>query len=369
MNKSLMDFNYYQAVVDTGNLISLWIKKNDLETSNILVIIENHLEEKHGPFTSILSDQLDIKDNLGLKIPNSYWFGVKETINLIKNFLIWKENKNSTRSITNFLDEMIHKSQLKLIPEDDSLLISALGLTFDSEFESKVELNYSDSTETNLVSSESNNSVESQISEAPSENIIEEDSLSISEINKEEATIPTITFKEEEKILISQTKSEEIPSQSDISLKEEISSSSFESKIEKSLSPKIEKEKSLFSLSESISHESPIIETDIQEEPEQRDYLRSALDELNKFSTEKEKEKELDNIEIKIKDSMFWTPSNNNDTENLKPVEVAKSESGLVQDAVEIKKEVIKESEDDDDESKLLSSSLREALKMLREED
>ena len=127
------DVQYFKAVIDTANLISVWLKSNPQDVKKILSSLEISLEAKYGPFTSKLSNQIGINETLGLKSPDSYWKGVQDTLSLIKNFLNWKHLTNSVRSIDNFLVEIVNKSNIRLEPEE-SPLITALGILFDQEY-------------------------------------------------------------------------------------------------------------------------------------------------------------------------------------------------------------------------------------------
>ena len=98
-------------------------------------------------------------------------------------------------------------------------------------------------------------------------------------------------------------------------------------------------------------------------------YLRSALDELNKFSDgSTEVEEDIEESMIKIKDSMFWSPSHATGTNEAAEEFPKVEETELINESANMIIEEMKH-EGGKEEDKLLSSSLREALKMLREED
>lgn len=330
MEENTKEINYFQAVVDTGKLISIWlVKKKELSIESLLVLIENTLENKYGPFSTPLSSQIsDFDESLGLKQPTIYWKGVKDTIKLIKHFITWKKTKNSERPLDNFLEEMIHKAQLRLIPEEDLLLLK-LGLSFSNEFKSELILD---------------NRFENQGSLLPVEEELEPQTASITN----QPTIP---------LSIHETQPNEYKSENNTF------SDNFDS-LEATTPSDSEPEEFI---EDSISE--PILNNfKIEDHGTKRDYLRSALDELNKFSDgSTEVEEDIEDSMIKIKDSMFWTPSTPTDNEVIQDIPTIEKAETINESADMIIQEL--KHDEGKEESKLLSSSLREALKMLREED
>ena len=45
------DIQYFNAVIDTANLISVWLKNKSEDIRKILSNLEINLEAKYGPFT------------------------------------------------------------------------------------------------------------------------------------------------------------------------------------------------------------------------------------------------------------------------------------------------------------------------------
>ena len=301
------DIPYYTAVIDTGKLFTFWLKKG-LELKTILISVENQLESTYGPFTSKLSNHLGINDTLGLKSPDMYWNGVSDTLNLVKNFLIWKKQTNSPRSVNNFIEEVITKSQLRLTPKE-SPLFNELGISFETEFSLDIE------EENVLKTSDEKNQIKIESFQ----------DLLMSNFENEKP-------QPEEKKVTSSHK------------KEILDNNEFlDQFIRDSTTPREIKEK-----------------VDIPE----KHFLRSALDELNNTEImDSDDEEENSKIDIKIKDTSNWK-------NNFQPIEESKNTISESIDSNEEKKFLEELTiNEDDDESKLLSSSLRDALRMLREEE
>ena len=306
------DVQYFKAVIDTANLISVWLKSNPQDIMKILSSLEISLEAKYGPFTSKLSNQIGINETLGLKSPDSYWKGVQDTLSLIKNFLNWKQLTNSARSIDNFLVEIVNKSNIRLAPEE-SPLITALGILFDQEYTEN-----SKKVDVSLASSQ--------------EQFIPEEKPVVQPINIEKEIDQLSSLHTE---LDSEPKSEPEP---ELQVNQPERSSDYD----KAFDPDefIDDEKFLDQfIADSITPETTQINEDLINS--ERDYLRSALEELSISQEEPEPEKEV-NIQ-------FQEP---------KPHELNPKTTKIIEDSF-----------DEKDTSRLLSSSLRDALRMLREED
>ena len=303
------DIQYFKAVIDTAQLISIWLKNNNQDIKKILSNLEITLEEKYGPFTSKLSNQIGVNDTLGLKTPDSYWKGVQDTLALIRNFYNFKIMSNSPRSIENFLLEIVNKSNVRLEP-DESPLISALGISFDQEFSDSIP---SVAQETHKVLPQSEIPYEKQ------------------QINEPEISLPSepssvATFVQES---IDEVPVEASSSQDEFNPEEFIDDEKFlEQFIADSTNPK----------ESNISSEEI---TDLG-----RDYLRSALEELTSSDSEENNEQ---NVDIQFAQVQPDKGSSEN---------VVLESDDIIDDALNEKQS-----------SRLLSSSLRDALRMLREED
>lgn len=303
------DIQYFNAVIDTANLISIWLKNNKEDLKKILSTLEINLESKYGPFTSKLSNQIGMNETLGLKVPDSYWKGVQDTLSLIKNFLNWKESSQSPRPIENFLLEIVNKSNFRIQP-DESPLISTLGLSFDHEFtDSSIQENKIDSVKNEF----SNVNFQEEMENLRPENKISQ---------------PKVEEKIEAEI------SEPIPEEDKaFDPKEFIDDETFlDQFIADSISPETNGEKG----ENLITNE--------------RNYIRSALEELTSSQGEVEEEEEEKEIEIKFKNSA--DSNSNQSTNEVKPII-----------------ESVEDNLDDKNSNRLLSSSLRDALRMLREEE
>ena len=326
------DIQYFNAVIDTANLISVWLKNKSEDIRKILSNLEINLEAKYGPFTSKLSNQIGVNDTLGLKNPDSYWKGVKDTLSLIKNFLSWKQASNSNRTIDNFLTEIVNKSSVRIEP-DESPLITALGILFDQEFPaSSQSLNAS-----NFQGKNSSDKQEpSAITQFPKKEVVFESIKDFEEVevNQEsliQPTIPEVTSSEPSMPMATPPVQEfqSVDDDHAFNPNEFIDDDEFLDQF----------------IADSISPE----ETHIQQEDlisSERDYLRAALEELSIAPDKADDEKE---IEIQFKGPSFNEPE--------KTEEEPKSTT------------IIEEALEDKDTSRLLSSSLRDALRMLREED
>ena len=305
------DIQYFRAVIDTAQLISTWLKNNQDNITKILSSLEINLEAKYGPFTSKLSNQIGINDTLGLKSPDSYWKGVQDTLSLIKNFVNWKELTQSPRSIDNFLLEIVNKSNIRLEPEE-SPLITALGILFEKEFTFNPK-------PTNNPS----------FNEAPIVNA------------KEEPQIQQPTFVPES---IQEVKKEEIEPEPTIQFSAEDPDKAFNS------NEFIDDDEFLdqFIRDSTTPQTTPPVPEDLVSS--ERDYLRSALDELTFSQDESTPEEEI-NIQFKEPLASNKTESGNEEVPDLSSI-------NIIEDELEEK-----------DNSRLLSSSLRDALRMLREEE
>ena len=299
------DIQYFKAVIDTANLISVWLKSNDNDIKKILSSLEINLEAKYGPFTSKLSNQIGINETLGLKNPDSYWKGVQDTLSLIKNFLNWKQISQSPRTVDNFLLEIVNKSNIRLEP-DESPLITALGILFEQEF------------------ADNGKNLDAQPKNEPE---------------------PLITYEEKPSDSIN-TEIPEPLTNSDIDFKSE--QKNEEEDPDKAFNPNefIDDEKFLDQfIADSINPTQSAPEED-QTQVSEQDYLRSALEELSISSGEDSEEKVID----------FQFGSTPKDQKN--------SETEAIDTPT-----IIEDAFDEKDTSRLLSSSLRDALRMLREED
>lgn len=310
------DIQYFQAVIDTANLISTWLKNKNEDIRKILSALQINLEAKYGPFTSKLSNQIGMNETLGLKSPDSYWRGVSDTLSLIKNFLNWKESINSPRSLENFLLEIVNKSNIRIEP-DESPLVSALGILFESEFSEPIP----------------------KVPESQSEQI-----SFISPPEPSPAPITTVDYQKEtfNNPSLSVSPLESTNSYQTEPLEEKITN------VDDEFDPNefIDDDKFLDQfIADSISPEEKVSN---QEEIDKagREYLRSALAELTESVNSMESEKE---VEIQFKDVQ-----NNNESDR----NVILESDDVIDDALDSK-----------DSSRLLSSSLRDALRMLREED
>jgi hypothetical protein len=259
------DKEYFKAVVETAKLISIWLNKKEMDIKKIISSVEVSLETKHGPFTSKLSNHIGINETLGLKNQDIYWNGVQDTLNLLKNFLNWKSLTASPRTYENFILEIINKSKQKIVP-DESPLISALGISFDTEFANDLE-------------------IEAEKSERTFESIL---TKNIEEIKPGLDVIQATTPKKlvtEVPILEKSDKMTEPKSDDErFNSKEFINDDEF---LDQFISDSI-------NLNSEEKHEEIIVG--------EKDYLRSALDELNKSDEKEEDEKE---VEIKFKDGWF----------------------------------------------------------------
>ena len=300
------DAQYFSAVIDTCNLISSWLKNKTEDINKILSTLEINLESKYGPFTSKLSNQIGLNETLGLKTPDSYWKGVQDTIALFKNFSSWKKASQSPRTVENLLLETINKSTVKIAP-DESPLISTLGISFETDFKD-------------------NPFVES----APS---------------KPEPTFGSIQTNEED--LLTSFASSLLKEKPVIDNIPEISST--EDDPDKAFNPKefIDDEKFLDQfIADSLTPET-LSESNEQPLTSDKDYLRSALEELAIPNDDNENEKE---VQIQFQEaprSKLNQPSEK---------ELSSVES-------------IEEDLEEKNSSRLFSSSLRDALRMLREEE
>lgn len=329
------DIQYFNAVIDTSNLIKIWLKNKNEDINKILSNLEINLEAKYGPFTSKLSNQIGVNETLGLKNPDSYWKGVKDTLVLLKNFLAWKNVAHSSRSIDNFLMEIVNKSNVRIEP-DESPLITALGILFEQDFPDHSPSAY----DSNLYESPKTEVQEPVVNFAPqvepviSEVKPEQQPLE-SEVHQEparEPEIPDISSYEP-------SPSIDLPSVQESNFPEE----------DKAFDPNefIDDEKFLDQfIADSINPEESTQKSDEDIVSSERDYLRAALEELSITPDENEEEKE---IEIQFKGPSFNEPEKANEEPKT---------TSIIEEALEEK-----------DQSRLLSSSLRDALRMLREED
>ncbi len=300
------DIQYFKAVIDTANLISIWLKKGSGDIKKILSSLEINLESKYGPFTTELSNQIGVNETLGLKSPDSYWKGVQDTLSLLKNFINWKQISGSNRTVDNFLLEIINKSNIRIEPLE-SPLITALGILFDHEF-----------------SENTNNRVETPLN------------------TQEQFSIP------KNPITVSNQPT----------IKSEVSNNSYnppndqmskEPEYDKSFDPNefIDDEKFLDQfIADSIRPPDINDHATDNIKSSERDYLRSALEELSINQEDSEEDKE---ITIQFKGTNDKKENVNNENSN--------------------KPKIIEDNTEEKDTSRLLSSSLRDALRMLREED
>ena len=300
------DIQYFTAVIDTCNLISSWLQNKPDDIINILSTLEINLESKYGPFTSKLSKEIGLNETLGLKTPDSYWKGVQDTIALFKNFINWKKVSQSPRTIENLLLETLNKSNVKITP-DESPLISALGISFETDFR--------DNTFSGPATSKPKTTFDS-----------------IQANDKDLLTSFASTLIKEKSVI------DNIP---------EISST--EDDPDKAFNPKefIDDEKFLDQfIADSLTPET-VAESSEQPLNSDRDYLRSALEELAIPNDENENEKD---IQIQFQEA----PSSKLNQSPEKKLSSIES---------------IEEDLEEKNSSRLFSSSLRDALRMLREEE
>ena len=305
MDNSNNDIQYFHAVIDTANLISTWRKKYSQEDiKKLLINLEMNLESKYGPFTSKLSSQIGMDETLGLKSPDSYWKGVQDTLSLLKNFITWKQQTGSPRTVVNFLMEIVNKSNLRIEPEE-SPLITALGILFDHEFtDSSASLNQ-----------ESKFSFLDEPAVEPSPSKIAE----------------TVTAKSNP---IPEPKQSAIDNDKAFNPKEFIDDEKFlDQFIADSISPPEEKR----------------TQDSVDFGESERDYLRSALEELSITSSEEKDQENEKEIPFQFKGEIETKTK--------------------INDQISERASIIEDDFDEKDKSRLLSSSLRDALRMLREED
>ncbi|OLS19884.1 MAG: hypothetical protein HeimC3_43230 [Candidatus Heimdallarchaeota archaeon LC_3] len=138
----MAESEYFQAVIDTCKLLSLKTvnfsdsdNNNDSLTNSIyfqLDKIEIELD-KNVPRISPLYSALNI-DKESIQSQSNYWEGVRDTTNLIRNYLSYNKKNFTREDYELFLQEILVKSSQKLEPRT-SPLIDKLGLKIDIQHE------------------------------------------------------------------------------------------------------------------------------------------------------------------------------------------------------------------------------------------
>ncbi|MHA2364498.1 MAG: hypothetical protein ACXAC7_11110 [Candidatus Hodarchaeales archaeon] len=330
---------YYTSVIDTCRLIQMWSRNNPEEIQDVLRAVEKQAESQLGPNTSRLIQSLGVNKSLGIEEQSvetsDYWSGVNDSLTLIRNFLNWKNQSQSTRPLNNFLEEIVLKSQGKLKPATSPLL-NKLEIDFSSDF---TDFDPSSKLET------------SEIEQA--------EKFFTPPIHQERVAEP-------EPVQPMKTDSYPI---SEPSIRPDITNEN--DWLSKEVSPKP-------SPMEVISAEK--VESPLQKN-ETKDFLASALEEL---STSKDESPSFDEDSSKS----TWTLRGSSLPETPKPpMETPKppmetptfppeptpistpERTPIPTASAAFPLSDIQKDEEEEDEDELLSSSLRDALRMLREED
>ena len=222
----------------------------------------------------------------------------------------------------NFLLEIVNKSNVRLEP-DESPLVTALGISFDQEFSDANIAHLKQYLHPKIPENQAHRSLEESL----------EESLDVI------SSIENSSIKEMD------------DSNSDIETTEEISQPvDFDQQLDeedKAFNPKefIDDEKFLEQFIADSTNPTDTSMLNSQIEEDGRDYLRSALEEL----TQSDEEESTEDVAIQF----------NNE----------KAETNTSQDVIFESDESIDEALETKETSRLLSSSLRDALRMLREEE
>ncbi len=139
----MAESDYFQAVIDACKLLSLKtidFSESDIEKDNSLASsiyfqlekIELELE-KHVPRISPLYSALNI-DKESMENQSTYWEGVQDTTNLIRNYLAYNKESFTKEDYELFLQKILVKSSQKLETKT-SPLVDKLGLEFEEHHE------------------------------------------------------------------------------------------------------------------------------------------------------------------------------------------------------------------------------------------
>lgn len=345
------DPQYYKAVVDVCRLIAHWTTLDDAaDPHEALITLEQKMAEKLGPVSSFLSTQIGLNEKLGLREPDPYWQGVEDTVSLVRNFVEWRRHSETGRALSNFLSEIISKAQAKVEPPKSPLL-GKLGLDFSQEYQSFEPPQGSFSLpESSPVRSEAEPSLREFIPERPP-------APSHTEARPTGSPIEGDFFAREEDIL-----SEELvdPAEEPVGMGDPSPVTTSFPDLGQPASPPVEvsNPESPPSSSNSFSESS---------------FLRSALEELNRpvsNDSEEELEESWDSEE-----NIQWTFVDHQPKESKpEPVEPVIDRGFPSLDVSSLDDNTDGGfgdggDGDDNDEDEQLSSSLRDALRLLREED
>lgn len=143
MNES----EYYQGVVDCCKLlIQEHIKNRENIDQDLNLIrqeiyirlekIELELESRVPRFSPLYS-ALKLDKEASINQAN-YWEGIRDTTNLIRNYVSYRNNNYTFDEYEKFLEEILLKSSQKLEPKT-SPLMEKLGIDFNKELPRKVE--------------------------------------------------------------------------------------------------------------------------------------------------------------------------------------------------------------------------------------
>ena len=166
----MAESEYFQAVIDACKLLSLKtinFPDSDNDDNSLTNSIYFQLEkieielEKYVPRISPLYSALNIEKH-SLKSQSDYWEGVRDTTNLIRNYITHNKENFTREDYELFLQKILVKSSQKLEPKT-SPLIEKLGLEINNQQGNSQKFSHKqEQAERKLFTSEENQEVTSQ---------------------------------------------------------------------------------------------------------------------------------------------------------------------------------------------------------------